>query len=311
MFQYVVSRLLSSLFSLVIVSMIIFLLMHAIPGGPFGAIQRGLSPAAEANLYRIYGLNRPLWQQYLTYMWGVVHLNLGVAWQDPGEPMLTLIGHTFLVSASVAGIGLAYGIIGGIVLGVLAVRFRGGALDSLITVASTMALTTPTFVISIAIIMIFAIGLHLLPAGGWGGISYMVLPALAYGINPLGVVARYTRNAMAEELYRQHVTVALAKGLSMNRTLIRHVLRNAGGPIATIVAPMLPGLLTGSVFIEAIFNVPGLGGYFVSAILTRDYPLEMTLILFVTVFTVVTYLAADVLLVAFDPRVRLGAVTYD
>lgn len=311
MFRYITGRIASGTITLVIVSLLIFLLMHAIPGGPFGNIQSGLSPTTKANILRVYGLNKPWQIQYLDYMRGFVQLNLGVAWQNPGEPMATLIAQAFRVSLSVASIGLVYGVVGGLFLGVIASMKLTTWVDQVITIIMTALLTTPTYVISIALITIFAVWLRLFPAAGWGGWQYMVLPAVAYGINPLGTVARYTRNAMAEELFKQHVQVATAKGLSRWRTMIKHVLRNAAGPIVTIIAPMLPGLLTGSVFIEAIFNVPGLGAYFVSAIETRDYPLEMTLILFVTIFTIAIYLLSDLLLVAFDPRVQLGQVIYD
>lgn len=300
-------RLLSSAVSFIIVSFLIFLLVHAIPGGPFGNIQRGLSAVAEANMMKLYGLNLPLTVQYLHYMNGLIHLNLGVAWESPGQSMLQLIGTSLAISASVASFGLAYGIVGGVFLGVLAAQYRSRTLDSVINLLSVVALTTPTYVVAIFLISFFAVGLHWFPAGGWGGLRYMVLPAVAYGVNPLGTVARYTRNAVVEEVNQLYVQVALAKGLRSAVVMARHVLRNSLVPIVTIVAPMVPGLLTGSVFIEAIFNVPGLGGYFVSAIVNRDYPLEMTLILFVTILTVLAYLLSDLLAAAIDPRIRLGS----
>jgi len=289
---YIVRRLLSSSVSFIVVSFLVFLLMHAIPGGPFENVQRGLSPTAEANMLRLYGLNHPLMTQYFNYMNGLIHLNLGVAWESPGEPMLQLIGSSLAISASVAVIGLAYGVIGGVVLGVLAAQYRSRALDLIINLFSTVLLTTPTFVIAIFLVSIFAVSLRWFPAGGWGGIQYMILPAIAYGVNPLGTVARYTRNSVVEEVDHLYVRVAHSKGLSPTVVMTRHVLKNSIVPIITIVAPMIPGLLTGSVFIEAIFNVPGLGGYFVSAITNRDYPLEMTLILFVTMLMVLAILAA-------------------
>lgn len=306
MARYILTRLASSVVTLIIVSFLIFLMMHAIPGGPFGDIQAGLSPVMEENMKRLYGLNLPLMTQYLHYINGLIHLNLGVAWESPGEPMLQLIGTGLGISASVAAFGLLYGIIGGILLGIIAVRHQSKWIDQFINVCSTVVLTTPTYVVAIFLITVFAVSLKWVPAGGWGGVKYMVLPAVAYGVNPLGTVARYTRNAMMEEVNKQYVLVASSKGLSDYAVLIRHVLRSSLGPIINIVAPMIPGLLTGSVFIEAIFNVPGLGGYFVTAILNRDYPLEMTLMIMMAVFMVITYLVADLLNVAADPRIRLG-----
>ncbi len=310
-FRYVVVRVGSGLVTLLVVSVIIFMLMHSIPGGPFGNIQSGLSPVAKANMMRIYGLNKPLVTQYVDYMKSFFTLQLGFAWQNPGIPMTILIAGAFQVSLSVASIGLVYGVVGGLALGILSVMKLSTWGDQVITMVMTALLTTPTFVISIVLITVFAVWTRMFPAAGWGGWQYMVLPAIAYGINPLGTVARYTRNAMADEIFKQHVQVAQAKGLSRTRAILKHVLRNAAGPIITVIAPMLPGILTGSVFIESIFNVPGLGAYFVSAIETRDYPLELTLILFITVFTILAYLVSDLLLVVFDPRVQLGKVLYD
>lgn len=310
MARYILWRLFSSVVTLAIVSFIIFLMMHAIPGGPFGNIQSGLSPTTKANMMKLYGLNLPLVTQYLHYINGLVHLNLGVAWEAPGEPMTKLIGTSLLISASVAIFGLVYGVVGGIFLGIIAVRYKLRFIDQLINVFSTVLLTTPTYVIAIFLITIFAVDLKWLPAGGWGGAKYMLLPAIAYGINPLGSVARYTRNAMMEEVNKQYVQVAASKGIKENTVLIRHVLRNSLGPIITIVSPMIPGLLTGSVFIESIFNVPGLGGFFVSAIMNRDYPLEMTLTIMVAAMMVLAYLFADILNIVVDPRIRLGKKNY-
>lgn len=306
MWRYTLNRLVSSAVSFFAVSVIVFVLMHALPGGPFGNIQRGLSPVEKQNIARLYGLNKPLLDQYLSYMNGLLHLNLGVSWESPGEPMLQLIGTGLAISASVAVIGLGYGIMVGLLLGVLAVRYRWRWVDPLINVSATVLLTTPTFVIAIILISVFAVGLHWFPSGGWGGLPYMVLPAIAYGINPLGTVARYTRNALMDEIEKPYVRVAMSKGLTATSAAVKHALRNSAVPLITIVVPMIPGILTGSVFIEAIFNVPGLGGYFVSAIENRDYPLEMTLTLFVSVLMILAYLISDLFAAFVDPRIRLG-----
>jgi len=165
----------------------------------------------------------------------------------------------------------------------------------------------PNFVIAIWLIYILSIRARWLPTGGWGEARLLIMPVVAYSLQPLAIVARYTRVAVLEAMAGDYVRTALAKGLSPAQVVVRHVLRNALIPIVTLLGPMIPDLFTGSIFIEFTFRIPGLGKFFVTSIFQRDYPMIMATVLLVAVLWSLTYLASDVLYVLIDPRVRLGA----
>src|SRR6185437_6202515 len=179
-------------------------------------------------------------------------------------------------------------------------------IDYLATTVSIATITLPSFVISIGLLLIFAVALRWFPASGWNGPSTWVLPILAYSTIPLGPVVRYTRSSMLDMAARPYVVVARAKGLAPHQVVIRHVLRNALRPIVTIVLPLLPGIMTVSVFVEFIFGVPGMGQDFVTSNNNRDYPLEMALIFIISMLYGVLFVVADVVYVLLDPRVRLA-----
>ncbi len=306
MASYIVKRVLSSLVSLFIVSIVIFSMMHAVPGGPFDADKMPLSQAEKDKIMKMYGLDKPLYVQYLDFMWNAVHLRFGKSYQSPGEEIPQLIGRTLPVSALLGGIGLAYAIPLGLLLGGLAARRPNSAADYLCTALASYTISVPVYVSGIFLVLIFSLGLHWFPTGGFAGPKTWIMPALAYGLFPLGIIARYTRSSMLEVLNEPYILTARSKGLSEWRVMRHHVLRNAFIPILTIMLPMFTGIMTGSIFVEQVFRIPGLGGYFVSSIYKRDYPLEMTLMLFITVALALTYLLIDILYATIDPRIRLG-----
>ena len=210
---------------------------------------------------------------------------------------------TLLLGAIVVGISFTLGL----GLGILAAVRHNTWLDNLLTSLATLGMTVPNFVIAIWLIYILSIRARWLPTGGWGEARLLIMPAVAYSLQPLAVVARYTRVAVLEAMSGDYVRTALAKGLSPAQVVVRHVLRNALIPIVTLLGPMIPDLFTGSIFIEFTFRIPGLGKFFVTSIFQRDYPMIMATVLLVAVLWSLTYLASDVLYVLIDPRVRLGA----
>ncbi len=183
---------------------------------------------------------------------------------------------------------------------------RNTWIDYLASAFATLGLTIPVFVISMALIMVFAVWLNWLPASGWGKPNSWILPIIAYAAIPMATYARYTRSAMLDVLNKPFVTVLRAKGLSERRIIFQHVLRNAALPMVTVFLPMFIGTATGSIFVEAMFRVPGLGAYFVSSINLRDYPLEMALILMITMMFCVAYLISDIIYALLNPRIRFG-----
>ena len=317
MIRYLLARSVSLLFVLWIVSVITFSLMHAVPGGPFDEGKQRLPDAAKANILRKYGLDQPVWKQYLKYMWSALHFDFGIPYQVPTETVASLIAKTWVVTFQVGlmTVTLAFG--GGILVGILAAYRRGTWLDTSVTFVAMLGTTLPNFVVALWLILTFAYGLRILPSGGWNEPSdwlipgvfskNWILPVFAYALAPFSIVARYTRSSILETLQSDYVRTARAKGLRDRTILRRHVLKNAAIPMVTALGPMLPDLMTGSIFIEAIFRIPGLGKYFVTSTFNRDYPMIMALVLLIAMLWGITYLVTDVLYTVLDPRVRLGA----
>lgn len=304
--RYLLLRLAGLLAVLVIVSLVVFVLMHAIPGGPYDAEKMPLSEEAKANILRSYGLDRPLWEQYLRYVGNAFRFDFGYSYQSPGETVAQLISRVWTVSLQLGGMTLGLAIPLGLILGVVAASHRNSWVDHVVTLLATIGIVLPTFVLGVLLILLFSNTLHWLPTGGWSAPSTWVLPVIAYALGPMGIIARYTRTSVIEAIGTDYVRTARAKGLGEGRIMRRHVLRNAAIPILTIAGPLVPDLLTGSIFVESIFRIPGLGGYFVTSVYQRDYPMIMALALLAAVVVSATYLATDLLYLAIDPRIRLA-----
>ena len=302
---FIIRRTLSMLVTFVVVSMVIFLMMHSITGGPFDGNEMPLPDNIRARLMAQLGLDQPLYVQYLKYMWGALHFDFGVPYQSPGETVIGLIAHAWLPSLVLGGSGLLIGAPLGILLGMAAALNRNSWIDYLASALATLGLTVPVFVISTLLILIFAATLNWLPASGWGEPKRWILPIAAYAAVPLATYARYARAAMLDVLNKPFVTVLRAKGLSERRIVFQHVLRNSAIPMVVIFLPMFVGIATGTIFVEEIFRVPGLGAYFVSSIDKRDYPLEMALMLLISMLFCISYLISDILYAVLNPRIRI------
>lgn len=306
MITYILRRLVSVVVTFVIVSIIIFLMMHAIPGGPFDGGDMPVPDDVRAKLNAQYGLDQPLYVQYLRYMAGVMQFDFGVPFQSPGETVLELLGRAWVPSLVLGGLGVFIGVPLGMLLGMAAALRRNSWIDYLASTVATLGLTIPVFVTSMLLILLFSVWLDWLPSSGWGEPRRWILPIVAYATIPMATYARYMRSAMLDTLNKPFVTVLRAKGLSERKILFQHVLRNSAIPLVTVFLPMFIGTATGSIFVEAMFRVPGLGNYFVSSIRTRDYPLEMALILMITVMFCIAYLISDILYAWLNPRIRHG-----
>lgn len=315
MTRYILGRLLSLVLVLIVVSMITFGLMRAVPGGPFDEVDQPLPPAAKANILRKYGLDKPVWQQYLLYMSNAVRLDFGIPFQQPTTTVTQLIGQTWKVSLQLGlmVITVAFGL--GIPIGVYAAYNQNSWIDNAVTFVAMLGITVPNFVIGMWLILIFAVNLKWLPMGGWNN-NYVIpgvfstdwiMPVLAYALGPLSVVARYTRASVVDVIRSDYVRTAKAKGLGVNTVLWRHVMRNALIPMVTVLGVEIPNLLTGTIFVETMFRIPGLGKYFVTSTFNRDYPMIMALVLLIAFVWGITYLATDLLYTRIDPRIRLGS----
>jgi len=305
--RYLLGRVAGLVVALVTVSILAFLLMHAVPGGPFDETRSPLPPAAKANILRKYGLDQPLWVQYGRYVWHALHGDFGTPYQSPTETVTALIARVWPVTLLLGAIVITLSFTVGLTLGILAALRHNTWLDTVLTSLATLGMTVPNFVVAIWLIYLLSVRWHWLPTGGWGEARLLIMPAIAYSLQPMAIVARYTRVAVLEALAGDYVRTALAKGLSPPRVVVAHVLRNAMIPLVTLLGPMVPDLFTGSIFIEFTFRIPGLGKFFVTSIFQRDYPMIMATVLLVAVLWSLTYLASDLLYVLIDPRVRVGA----
>jgi ABC-type dipeptide/oligopeptide/nickel transport system permease component len=306
MARYLVGRLAGIVLVLFIVSVVVFLLMHAIPGGPFDEDKVPLSAAAKANYLAKYGLDKPLPEQYLRYMGNALRGDFGIPFQSPSETVTGLIARTWPVSASLGFVALLVGIPLGFLLGALAALRQNTWVDYVASSTATLGLTVPNFVVAVWLVLLFAVQWRLLPTGGWGQWYHYIMPVAALALGPMALTARYTRTSILEVSRSDFIRTAKAKGLSSSQILRRHTLRNAMIPLLTVLAPQIPNLITGTIFIESIFRVPGLGKFFVTSILNRDYPMIMALLLLVAVVWSLVYLVTDILYAVIDPRVRLN-----
>lgn len=305
--RYILVRLGGLAGVLFVVSLIAFILMHLIPGGPYDEEKMPLSAEAKANILRSYGLDKPLWQQYLLYVANALRFDFGYSYQSPGETVTQLIARVWTVSLQLGVLTLAVAIPLGLILGILAASHRNSWLDNAVTLLATAGIVLPTFVVGILLILLFSNTLHWLPTGGWEGPETWVMPVIAYALGPAGIIARYTRTCVIEGIDADFVRTARAKGLRDGAIMWRHVLRNAAIPLLTIAGPLVPDLLTGSIFIETIFRIPGLGSYFVTSVFQRDYPMIMTLALLAAFVVSISYLLTDLVYLAIDPRIRLAS----
>lgn len=305
--RYIVGRLAGLVFVLFAVSVIAFSLMHAVPGGPFAPNEKGRLPEALRLAQNAkYGLDQPLHIQYLKYMGNVLQGDFGIPFQSPTETVLGLIARAWPVTIQIGvpTIILAYGL--GSLLGYIAAKRQNGIVDYCVTFMATLGICVPNFVLGIWFILFFSIYLGWLEPGGWGKPQHLIMPVLAYSLAPMSLVARYTRSSILEAMSSDHVRTARAKGLSENRVMLWHVVRNATIPFTTILVPEIPNILTGSIFIEATFRIPGLGRYFVTSAQSRDYPMILALVLLIALLWGITYILTDILYTFLDPRIRLG-----
>jgi len=307
MSRYIIARLASLVFVLFAVSLIAFLLMHTVPGGPFDIGERRLPEATRLAQLQKYGLDKPLWEQYARYMWHAIHLDFGIPFQSPTDTVISLIARAWPVTIKIGllTIGISYTL--GVLLGFIAALRQNTWIDYLVTFGATLGLTVPNFVVAIWLVLILSVRFQLLPTGGWGEPKQYIMPVIAYSLAPMALVARYTRVSILEVLRADYVRTARAKGLSERRVLMAHVARNALIPLVTVVGPQIPNILTGSIFIESTFRIPGLGRFFVTSTFTRDYPMILALVLLVAALWGITYLLTDVLYMVLDPRIRLTA----
>ncbi len=302
MLRYLIRRLLALIPVLLFVALITFALMHIAPGGPWDR-ERRLDPAVEANLNAKYHLDQPLPVQFVQYVWGLLHGDLGLSFTNPGFSVQEVIGRGIGVTAQLGLLAAALAIALGVPLGVLAALKHNSLIDYGSMFFAIAGYTTPSFVLGIFLLVLFAVHWHALPPGGWGRPAAMIMPVVTLAAAPTAILARYTRASMLDIRGQDYVRTAYAKGLRERTVVVRHMLRNALLPIITVLGPVTAALVTGSFIVETVFRVPGIGRLYINAIFARDYPLIMGTTLLYAVAIALFNLLVDLLYSVADPRI--------
>ena len=305
MTRYIIKRLLMAILTVFIVATLTFFLMNAVPGGPYEA-EKAISPQARAALEAKFGLDQPLFKQYLTYMKNILHGDFGPSLKQRGREVIDIIMSKFPVSAKIGGIAVMVAMLVGIPVGCIAALNRGKFSDSAIIVIATIGIAVPSFVVCSLSMYFFGVKLKWLPTVGLTTWKHYIMPVFALSFYPTAYIVRLMRSSMLDGLGQDYMRTARAKGVSWFVSLFKHALRNAILPIITYVGPMTAYTLTGSFIVEKVFTIPGLGGEFVSSITNRDYMMIMGTTIFLATLMVFINFLVDVVYKIIDPRINLS-----
>lgn len=303
MVKYLLKRLVILLVTLWVVITLSFFLMQVLPGTPYNNPK--LTDQMIAMMNKQYGLDKPLWQQYLTYLWNILHGDLGTSYASINQKVSTLIGQRLAVSAQLGIQALVVGIIAGLFVGAVSARNKNNWIDGVLSVISTLGISVPSFIIGLFLLDYLGFKWNLLPLVGWGTFAQSILPTLALAIPVFAQVTRFFRSEMIETLNTDYIQLARAKGLTSAEVTGQHAYRNSMIPVLTLVGPLAANILTGSALIEQIFSIPGIGQQFVSSIPTKDYPVIMGTTIVYALMLMVAILVTDIVISIADPRVRL------
>jgi oligopeptide transport system permease protein len=301
--RYIIKRIISAVITILFIMTLTFLLMRAIPGDPFTA-PRNLQPEVKAALYAKYGLDQPLYEQYLTYLKNYAQGDFGVSYHKIGVTTNKIIADGFPYSLKIGGWSSLIIIIVGIGLGIIAALKQNKVPDRLSMIISTLGATVPSFVFATLYLYVFSKKIGWAPSYGAGTWKHFVGPVLCIGMFSLAYITRLTRTSLLDVLQQDYIRTARAKGLSEGRVIFKHALRNALIPVVTYVGPMIASLVTGSFVVEKVFGIAGIGSLFTTSITNRDYTLIMGITVFFGVFIVIATLLVDIIYVFIDPRIK-------
>ncbi len=300
---YIVKRILLAILTVFLVITITFFVMHAVPGGPFTS-EKAVTPAVQEALEKKYGLDKPLFEQYITYLGDAVTLDFGPSIKMRGRDVIDIIGDGLKTSAKLGLFAAGIALVLGVVLGAIAALNRNKLIDRIIMVFTTAFVSMPSFIMGSLLLILFCITLQWLPANGSTSAG-LILPVVTLSLSPLSNITRLTRSSMLDVLGQDYIRTARAKGVSKTKIIFGHALKNALIPVITYFGPMLAYIVTGSLVVEQIFAVPGIGDKFVNSITNRDYPLIMGTTIVLAVFIVIMNLISDILYKVVDPRINL------
>lgn len=305
MLKYILGRLATALVTIWIIVTITFILMHAIPGGPFTK-EKALPPAVLKNIEERYRLDDPLWKQYAQYMKNLARGDLGPSFKYQGVTVNRIIAESFPISAQLGLAALSIMLIVGLPAGIISALRQNGWQDHLAMLLATIGVAVPNFVVATLLIYFVGVKLDWLPTSRWISWQSVIMPSIALAGYYTAYVARLTRSTMLEVLQQDYIRTARAKGLPERVVIYKHALKNALIPIVTYLGPISAGMLTGSFVIEKIFAIPGLGEHFVAGIWNRDYAVILGVTVFYGSLMVIINLMVDIIYGFVDPRIRLG-----
>ena len=301
---YVLKRIGLAILTIWVVITITFFVMHAVPGGPFVG-EKATTPAVQAAMEAKYGLDKPVLEQYFTYLGDIVlRFDFGPSLKQRGRQVIDIIADGMKVSAKLGLIAAFGALVVGIVLGAVAALQRNKVIDKVIMVITTAFVSRPSFIAGALLLTIFAVSLHLLPANG-AQKNGLILPVVTLGLYPMAYITRLTRSSMLDVLGQDYIRTARAKGVPGFKVIFGHALKNSLIPVITYFGPMLAYIVTGSIVVEQIFAVPGIGRAFVNSITGRDYPLIMGTTIILACLIIIMNLVSDLLYKIVDPRIEL------
>jgi oligopeptide transport system permease protein len=307
MVLFILKRVVLVLATLLFIICLTYILMDTVPGGPFLG-EKAISARVLQELEKKYGLDKPLPVQIKNYIFSLVQGDMGVSLKmQKNRPVATIIKEMFPVSARVGGIAIIWAIIAGISLGCVAAYWRGKWQDSLLQVITTLGIAFPAFVTATALLILFAGGVwKIFPSSGLsqGPFSY-ILPCFTLGLQPMCAIARYTRSSMLDTLGKSYIKTARSYGQPVTLIIFKHALRNALIPVVTYLGPMIAAILTGGFVVETVFNIPGLGRYFIQSISNRDYPIIMGTTIFFASLVIIMSFTVDIVYRIIDPRIKI------
>jgi len=309
MLRFAVNRLFWFVPTLLAMAAVTFLIMHATPGSPFDVSDKQ-RPEDIQRLEALYGLDKPLPEQFVLYVWNALHLDFGISYHARPQTVSEIISRTFPVSLHLGAMATLFAVLVGMTLGILAAINQNGAIDYLSVTLAILFYSMPSFVMGFLLILLFAvwlpdIGFNLgFRVGGWERPLDWVLPTIALGAAPLATLARYTRSSMIEVVRSDFVRTARAKGLTEQGVVTKHVLKNALIPVVTLIGPIFAAVGTGSFFVEQVFNIPGMGKFFVTSMQVKDQTMILAVVLLYGVFLAAMNLLVDLIYGVIDPRIR-------
>jgi oligopeptide transport system permease protein len=304
MLRYILKRTVIALITVLVLITIIFALVRMLPGDPF--ISEKTNQAIRDKMMAYYGLDKPLWQQWATYVGNMLHGDLGVSLKYPGRTVNSTIAQTFPYSAGLGVRALLVALSIGLFLGTMAAQKAGKALDVICVLIAIIGISMPDFIIGTVLQLVFAIKLKWLPAAQWSSWRHMILPVIALSLYTLALITRLMRSSMLEVTHQDYILTARAKGLSPRQVIWRHEMRNAILPIVTIMGPITAAVLTGTFVLERIYAIPGMGKFYVQSINDLDYTMVLGMTAFYGVFLVAANLIVDILYGIIDPRIKLA-----